>query len=197
MIFNGVGVLVDRKAGARAAAATGLLLVGAGFGALAAIGPGDGYGHLVVALVVLGMGSGIAGPAAYGTLLAALPQDRAGVGSAVNDTVQQVGQALSVAVLGTVLTTTYSVAMPESAPGVARRSIGDALGAAAATGDAGLADTARTAFVHAMSTTSLVGVVGGIAAAVLAAVVLRPEPKPSAGEPAPAEAATASGRSTP
>ena len=198
MIFNGVGVLVDRRLGARVAASAGLALVGAGFGALAAIGPGDGYGHLVVALVVLGMGSGIAGPAAYGTLLAALPQDRAGVGSAVNDTVQQIGQALSVAVLGAVLTTAYSANMPEGTPGAARRSIGDALGTAAATGDAGLAETARTAFVQAMSVTSLVGVIGGIAAAVLAAVVLRPAPKRSPDEdPEPVEAATVSDRSTP
>lgn len=80
------------------------MLLAVGFGLLALLNPGDGYLKLVIALVVMGAGSGTAGPAAYATLLGALPKDRAGVGSAVNDTVSQVGQALSVAVLGSVLT---------------------------------------------------------------------------------------------
>ncbi len=179
MVFNGVGVAIDKRLGARVTASLGLLVLAVGFGALAMVGPGDGYGRLVLALVILGVGSGTTGPAAYGTLLAALPPDRAGVGSAVNDTVQQVGQALSVAVLGSVLTATYAAAMPAGAGSVVRRSVGDALAVAAATGDAGLARTARDAFVHAMSITSLVGVFGGLAAAVVAFSVLRPTSKPA------------------
>ena len=176
MVFNGVGVVVDKRLGTRVAIAAGLLLMAGGFGVLASIGPGDGYLRLAIALVVIGAGSGTAGPAAYGTLLAALPPERAGVGSAVNDTVQQVGAALSVAVLGSVLTSTYRAAMPAGVPEPARRSIGDALRLAAATADTNLAEAARTAFVKAMSTTSTVGVAGGIAAAVVAVAVLRPKP---------------------
>ena len=173
MVCNGVGVLVDKKYGARSAIVAGLLLLAVGFGLLASIAPGDGYLRLALALVVIGAGSGIASPAAYGTMLAALPKDRAGVGSAVNDTVQQVGQALSVAVLGSVLTAAFAAAMPDSVTGAARHSIGDALSVAAATGDAGLAQLARDAFVKAMSVTSLVGVLGSIAAAGLAFATLR------------------------
>jgi EmrB/QacA subfamily drug resistance transporter len=180
MAFNGIGVVLDKRFGPRVAVAAGLALLAAGFGVLASIAPGDGYPVLVVALVVLGAGSGTAGPAAYGTLLAALPAERAGVGSAVNDTVQQVGQALSVAILGSVLTAAYAGALPAGVTGPARRSIGDALGIAGATGDAGLARTAKDAFVDAMSTTSLVGVAGGIAAAVVAFTVLRPASRPAA-----------------
>jgi MFS family permease len=186
MLFNGIGVVVDKRFGARAAIAAGLLLLAAGFGLLAAISPGDGYGQLVLALVVTGAGSGTAGPAAYGTLLAALPKDRAGVGSAVNDTVQQVGQALGVAVLGTVLTSAFASAMPSGTPAAARRSIGDALAVAAATDDAGLVRVARDAFVHAMSTTALVGVFGGIAAAAVAVLVIRRGKDPAAVPPTPA-----------
>jgi len=178
MVFNGVGVLVDKRVGARAALATGLLLMAGGFGVLASIGPDDGYLRLALAMVVIGAGSGVAGPAAYGTLLAALPPDRVGVGSAVNDTVQQIGAALSVAVLGSVLATAYRNAMPADVTAPARESIGDALRIAATTGDAALAQAAKTAFVDAISVTSLVGVVGGIAAAVVAAVLLRPKPRP-------------------
>ncbi|GAA2596287.1 MFS transporter [Dactylosporangium fulvum] len=175
IVCNGVGVVVDKRLGARAALTIGLLVMGAGFGVLASIGPADGYAKLVVALVVIGAGSGTAGPAAYGTLLAALPPERVGVGSAVNDTVQQVGAALSVAVLGSVLTAAYGAAVPDDVTGPARDSIGDAMRIAAATGDGNLARLAQHAFVEAMSTTAIVGVIGGIAAA-----VLRPKPAPAA-----------------
>jgi EmrB/QacA subfamily drug resistance transporter len=178
MLFNGIGVTVDKRFGVRVAAGVGLLLVAAGFGALASIGPGDGYGRLVVALVVLGAGSGIASPGVYGTLLAALPPERAGVGSAVNDTVQQVGQALSVAILGSVLNASFGANLPDGTPEAVKRSIGDALAFAVSTGDGGFARTAKDAFVESMSMTSLVGVFGGIAAAILAFTVLRPAPRP-------------------
>jgi EmrB/QacA subfamily drug resistance transporter len=177
MAFNGVGVLVDKRLGTRVAMSAGLLLLAAGFGVLASIGPDDGFSRLAVAMVVIGMGSGTLGPAAYGTLLAALPPDRVGVGSAVNDTVQQVGGALSVAVLGSVLSTAYRSAMPTDVVSQARDSIGDALRIAAQTGDASLAQFAKVAFVDAVATTAWVGVFGGIAAAILAAAVLRPKPK--------------------
>jgi len=187
MVFNGVGVVVDKKLGARVAIAAGLLLMAAGFGVLASIGPDSGYLRLAVALVLIGAGSG-AGPAAYGTLLAALPPERAGVGSAVNDTVQQVGAALSVAVLGSVLTAAYRSAMPPDVAEPARRSIGDALRVAATTADTNLAQLAKHAFVDAMSTTSLVGVAGGVAAAAVAVAVLRPKPAaPAAQSAVPAE----------
>ncbi|MFC7527870.1 MFS transporter [Actinoplanes sp. GCM10030250] len=176
MIFNGIGVVVDKRFGARVALSAGLLLMAAGFGVLASLSPEDGYLKLAVALVVIGMGSGTAGPAAYGTLLGALPPERAGVGSAVNDTVQQVGTALSVAVLGAVLTSAYRSGLPDGIEGPARESIGDALGAAMTTGDGTLARLAQDAFVGAISTTALVGVAGGILASIVAASLLRPKP---------------------
>jgi EmrB/QacA subfamily drug resistance transporter len=184
MAFNGVGVVIDKRFGTRTALAAGLLLVSAGFGVLASLAPGDGYPKLALALVVLGMGSGTAGPAAYGTLMSALPPDRVGVGSAVNDTVQQVGTALSVAVLGSVLTATYRAAMPADVADQARDSIGDALRIAATTGDAALARVAQDSFVSAIASTSLIGVAGGILAAVVAVAVLRPKPRVAAAEEA-------------
>ncbi|MDG4786104.1 MFS transporter [Micromonospora sp. WMMD1102] len=180
LVCNGLGVLVDRRFGARVTIATGLSLMAAGFGTLASIGPADGYPTLAAALVLIGAGSGISGPAAVGTLLAALPPERAGVGSAVNDTVQQLGAALSVAVLGSVLAAAYRSAMPAEVTGPARESIGDALRIAAATGDGTLARLAREAFIEAMSGTALVGVAGGVAAAVVAALLIRARPTPAA-----------------
>ena len=183
MVFNGIGVMIDKKLGTRATLATGLLLMAAGFGVLATISPSDGYLKLAIALVIVGMGSGTAGPAAYGTLLAALPPERAGVGSAVNDTVQQVGTALSVAVLGSVLTAAYRNAMPADVVAEARNSIGDALRIADSSGDGGLVQLARDAFASATAVAATVGVVGGVLAAIVAVAVLRPKPSVPAAEP--------------
>jgi EmrB/QacA subfamily drug resistance transporter len=168
-LFNAVGAGLGQRVSNRALIAAGLLVMAAGFGVLASLDPSDGYGTLISGLLVMGVGGGLAGPAAYATLMGAVPPEHAGVGSALNDTVQQVGMALSVAVLGSVLAGVYTAAMPGDAPAAARDSISGAL----ALGDAGLAETARAAFVDAMSVGSWVGVGCSVAAAVVALLVLR------------------------
>ena len=74
----------------------------------------------------MGIGGGLAGPAAYTLLMQAVPAEHRGVGSAMNDTVQQTGGALSVAVLGSVLAAAYSPPF-HSVPEGARNSIADTL----------------------------------------------------------------------
>ncbi|MFG2007411.1 MFS transporter [Spirillospora sp. NPDC048911] len=174
IVFNGAGVAISKKFGVRATIVAGLIMLAVGFGLLGTMSPGDGYARLVIALLITGAGSGTVGPAAYNTLLSALPKERAGVGSAINDTVSQTGQALSVAVLGTLLTAFYANELPAGVTGSARDSIGEALAAAAAGHDAGLVRTAQDAFVHGMASTSIVGAVGMVMAAAVAAFVLRP-----------------------
>lgn len=88
-------------------------------------------------------------------------------------TPMQAGAALGVAILGSVLSGAYTAAMPESAPEAARRSIQDAFAVAAATGDAGLATTARDAFTSAMSISFVAAAIGAFAGAVLSLVMIR------------------------
>lgn len=84
--------------------------------------------------------------------MAATPQDRVAVGSAINDTTREVGGALGVAVLGSVLASVYRQGLPTELLDVgqlevARSSIGAAL--ELARGDpalAALATSARDAF---------------------------------------------------
>ncbi|MFC4584439.1 MFS transporter [Sphaerisporangium corydalis] len=169
-VFNGVGAGLGQRVSNRVLIALGLLVMSGGFLVLALIGPSDGYGMLITGLLIMGVGGGLAGPAAYATLMGAIPPAHAGVGSALNDTVQQVGMALSVAVLGSVLAGVYTASMPESAPAAARDSIGGAL----ALGEPGLVRTAKDAFVSAMSFGSWVGVAFTVASAALAFTVLCP-----------------------
>ncbi|MER5423131.1 MFS transporter [Streptosporangium roseum] len=177
-LFNGVGAGLGQKVSNRTLVALGLAVMALGFGVLAFMTADTGYGLMITGLMLMGVGGGLAGPAAYATLMGAVPSEHAGVGSALNDTVQQVGMALSVAVLGSVLAGVYTSSMPAGAPAVARDSIGGAI----LLGDPGLIRTARDAFVSAMSFGSWVGAGFTLAAAALAFTVLRPAPAVPAAE---------------
>ncbi|GLH99213.1 MFS transporter [Phytohabitans aurantiacus] len=178
-ICNGLGATLGKKLSNRTLTVAGMLVIAAGFAVLAAIGPDDGYPMLIAGLVVMGIGAGLAGPAVYASLMGAIPREHAGVGSAVNDTVQQAGLALSVAILGSVLSGAYKGALPADTaiPESARASIADTLAVATATGNPALAATAREAFVSAMSIGNITGVVCCVAGAALAFAVLR-DPTP-------------------
>jgi DHA2 family multidrug resistance protein-like MFS transporter len=167
MVFNGLGATLGKKLADRTLIAIGLLVIAAGFGILSQVSGSSGYGLLIVGLLVMGIGGGLAGPAAYTLLMQAVPAEHRGVGSAMNDTVQQTGAALSVAVLGSVLAAAYSAALPDSVPDAARDSIADTL----ALGPQFVA-AARDAFTDAMSIAMTAGLVGAAAGAVVALIVL-------------------------
>jgi len=66
-----------------------------------------GTGQIVAALVIFGFGAGLALPALTDTVMAAVPERDAGVGSAVNDVSRQLGGALGVAVIGSFVSRAY------------------------------------------------------------------------------------------
>ncbi|SNR89359.1 MFS transporter [Actinomadura mexicana] len=181
LIFNTLGATVLAGIGHRALTTAGLLVSAAGFGVMAALQPDGGLVQPALGLFLLGAGGGLAVPAAVASLMGTIPAEHAGVGSALNDTVQQAGAALGVAVLGSIVSGGYTGGMPAGAPTEAARSVGGALAVAGRTGDTALAGTAREAFTSAMSTAFTVSAAGVLAAAVLAFLVLRerraPEPE--------------------
>ncbi|MEV0650652.1 MFS transporter [Phytomonospora sp. NPDC050363] len=179
---NAVGATIGHKIGNRALTVAGLLVLAAGFGFFATMTADDGFITVALALVVFGVGAGLAQPAAVTALMGAVPAEHAGVGSALNDTVQQAGAALGVAILGSVLVTNFGDAMPAGTPEPARASIADAIGVAATTGDTGLATAAREAFASGMSATFVIGAIGVTAAAILALVVMKDRKSERAGE---------------
>ncbi|MFJ2834663.1 MFS transporter [Nocardia sp. NPDC087230] len=180
LMANGIGAVLVGKLGARIVTIAGLFVVAAGFAVLATLDAGASFILPAVAMALLGAGGGLAMPAAIGALMSAVPEDHAGVGSALNDTIQQAGAALGVAVLGAVLAGTFAGAMPDSAPAVAKESIAGALG----TGDGTVIGLARDAFCTAMQVTFGVGALASVAAAVLAVLLMR-DAKADAGEPKP------------
>jgi hypothetical protein len=120
--------------------------------------------------------------------MSTIPAEQAGVGSALNDTIQQAGTALGIAILGSLLASGFARHLPAGVPARARGSIAGTL--SAAHGDAGLVHAARAAFTASMSVTFTVSAIGVLAAAVLATLVMR-NTKP---QPAPAAAAAESGQ---
>lgn len=85
----------------------GLGLVAVGFGWLATTTTASAYGHLLVGALFFGLGAGVLVPAATQAVMDALPVDATGAGSATNTALMQVGSALGVAVIGSILAARY------------------------------------------------------------------------------------------
>ncbi|MER8182848.1 MFS transporter [Kitasatospora sp. NPDC094015] len=182
LLGNLAGAGLAAKLGNRVLVLGGMLVMAAAFALLSAVGADGGFTLPAVALGLLGLGAGLAMPAAVGALMSTIPAEQAGVGSALNDTIQQAGTALGIAILGSLLSSRFAGEMPADSPAQAKRSIAGAL--ATAHGDAGLVRAAREAFTASMSSTFTIGAIGVLAAALLATVVMR---APEAAAPAPAE----------
>ncbi|MDX3113222.1 MFS transporter [Streptomyces scabiei] len=171
LIGNGAGMKLAARIGNRFVILAGMLVMASGFALLTTVDADSGFTVPAIALGLLGVGAGMAMPAAVGALMSTIPEDKAGVGSALNDTIQQAGTALGIAILGSLLTSGFAAEMPADAPEAARRSIGGAL--AVGGQDASLVRAAREAFTDAMTTTFTVSAIGVLAAAILATLVMR------------------------
>lgn len=193
------GVLVPRV-GLRAVSAAGLVLLLASAVVLGTTDPGDGYGRVLVAVVLLGAGAGFVITSTSDAIVGSLPEADLGVGSATNTAALQLGAATGVAVTGSLLSDRYrsglaadpsARAMPTDALASAQESLGTALAAARQLpGDAGaaFADAARRAFVDGLGP-AMAAAVGVTALGVV--VALASAPSRTAGD-APSAPASAS-----
>jgi len=166
--------------GPRTIVAVGYLLMAAAMvlGALTKLSSSTGYVLGWVALA--GLGLGMVMPSAMGVALGALSAERSGAGSALLTAMRQVGSTIGVAVLGTVISNSYSSGvassaahLPAQAASAVRSSVGAGVGVAGQLGSSSLLDTIRSAFVHGMDL--MLWTCGGIAvAAALLALLFLP-----------------------
>ncbi|MFD4577778.1 MFS transporter [Streptomyces sp. NPDC058417] len=84
---------------------------------LTQVDAGSSYGDLVAPLVVLGLAIGLALSPCTDAIMGAFPESELGVGGAVNDTSLELGGSLGIAVLGSLLATSYSGHLGDAAAG--------------------------------------------------------------------------------
>lgn len=148
---------VAARVGVGSAVTAGLLVASAGTVILSFVTDTSrsGYALILVGAIVFGGGAALVAPPATTAILNALPTDKAGDGSAVNQVTRQVGAAMGVAIVGTVLAAIYASDLAPSLTGLstadvdaAESSIDGAYQVAASQPDGGstLVDAADSAF---------------------------------------------------
>ncbi len=174
VIGSTFGGRAPARIGPRASIVTGFTITACGFAVLIALTPTSNYALVALGLLLCGAGTGFASPAGTSTVLGAVPPHRAGMGSALNDTHQQMGIALGVAVLGSLLATIYRNLLPTDIPTHASSSLDATLQYATAHPDlTGIADAARNAFTQAQTVTMTTGLAFALAGATVALLTLR------------------------
>lgn len=161
--------------------AAGLAAVAVGMAIFAQLTSGTPYVVMAIGMVIMGLGMSGAMAPATGSIMAAVPLDKAGVGSAVNDTTRELGAALGVAVLGTVVGSLYrsnadfsSAGVDEATAEAAGESIGTAWGLAQdlPNGGTALLAEAQTAFTDALGVAATISVVVVLATGALVLATL-------------------------
>jgi EmrB/QacA subfamily drug resistance transporter len=165
--------------GTRNVCAAGLTLVAAGLIIIAQAGTDTPYALMAAGLVVLGMGMGAAMTPATTAITETLPPAQQGVGSALNDLSREVGGATGIAVIGSILTSTYTSQVDLT--GLPSRIAGEVKRSYAAAGHLGgqAAARAHTAFVSAMHVAMLTGAGAVLLAAAATMMVLAGRGQPA------------------
>ncbi|MDR6978276.1 EmrB/QacA subfamily drug resistance transporter [Streptomyces sp. 3330] len=166
--------LFTPKLGVKVMVVTGMAIGTAGMFLLTQIDKGSTYGDFLVPLMMLGLALGLAISPATDTIMGSFPESELGVGGGVNDTALELGGALGIAVLGSLLGTAYrdeltdlvGNRLPAEAMETAKDSVGAGLAVAqrvAQDPSAGpqqaqaAVDAVHQAFAHGVAQTSLIG----------------------------------------
>ena len=183
---------VVERIGTKVTVTIGLSLVTIGLVTMSTLRVDSAYVDVAWRLVVMAAGMGLTMAPATDSVMGSLPLAKAGVGSAVNDTTRQVGGALGVAVIGSVLASTYGgkvddfltgLGAPDAAVEAATSSLGGAAQVAAdprVPADVGsrLMEIANQGFVDALHRGVLVAAVATALGAVMAFVFLPARARP-------------------
>lgn len=184
-----IAVKLVRYVGTRYVVAAGSGAMVVGFLINSTLSAGSSYTTIALAMVVLGGGLGLIMAPATESIMGSLPVEKAGVGSAVNDTTRQLGGTLGVAVVGSVFASAYGDRITTALGGTlsgpalstARSSIGAAYGVAdAAPQGAGPAirAAASDAFLAGFSRGAVLTAGVAFLGALIALVFLPGEPEP-------------------
>jgi EmrB/QacA subfamily drug resistance transporter len=175
-----LSALLVRFVGPKLTMSAGLALIAGGLWVISGATSGTTFGGVVAGMVLLGAGAGFTLPTATESVIGSVPAGDTGVASAANDTAIQLGGAVGVAVVGSVMSSRYQDKITAALSGqhLSRQvtadiqsSLGGALEVASrAPAQAGelLARAARTAFVSGMDLGAAVGAAVALAGCLLA-----------------------------
>jgi hypothetical protein len=203
-----LSALVNRFVGAKLTTGAGMFFCAVGLWMTSRATVGWDFTDMLPGMMVVGSGAALVMPSVSASVMGSVPRGHTGVGSATNGTFIQLGGAVGVAVIGSLLSTRYKARMSSAiapyhlAPSVAHTvlgSIGGALSVAArAGGVAGdfLVHAARSAFVSGSDLALLPAAMVVLAGCGLAFAALpsRPGRPPGDGEPGPENGAARWGR---
>jgi predicted MFS family arabinose efflux permease len=170
-----------RYIGTKAVVFAGMVLIAIGLALLASTSSHSTYLDALPSFLLMGVGSGLCAAPCTESVMGSVPIDLAGVGSATNSTALQIGSALGVAVLGSLLNTRYQASMtsllrhfqvPSSVARATEGSLGGALQVAHHLGGTlggELGSAAKDSFLSGMT---FAVSVGAVITAVAAAFVL-------------------------
>jgi len=165
------------KLGLRLVLFVGTVVMAIGFACMQGLDLNSTYLDLGWPSLILATGIGICTAPTTSAIMGAVPDEKQGVASAVNDAAREVGGALGIAVAGSILAGRYSqelapqlAGFPEAVRGPAADSLAKAIEVANKLGPQGnqLAELAKTAFMTAMhASTIAMAVIAGIAAVLI------------------------------
>ncbi len=190
-----LSTLLVRRFGTKLTVAVGLLMAAVGLWQISGASVTTTYGGVVAGMVLLGVGAGMVMPPSTGSVMGSLPTAHTGVGAATNGSFVQVGGALGVAVIGSLLSTRYQQRLtnalapyhvPHTIHEAILGSLGSALGVARQLGGVTgqlLSQFARSAFLSGMDLGLLVAAVVALSGALLALLALPSRPAAEAEEP--------------
>jgi EmrB/QacA subfamily drug resistance transporter len=195
MLVSPRSATLTRRFGAKAVGTAGLLTVTVSLAGYQLLGTSTPIWVLGVIFFIQGAGMGGVMPSATEAVMSVVPRELAGSGSALTNTARQLGGALGVAVLGSIVAQVYRdqlsphlAALPAAARGVATGSITATQAVASRLGPEGarLDGFANTAFVHAMHVTTVISAVITLAGALVVLAWMPGRRAVSAQEAAPA-----------
>ena len=186
MLFTPLSAVAVSRVGVRRVVIPGMLTTALGILMLSRLHADSGYLAVLAGMAVMALGMAFTMTPMTTMIMASVPPEHAGMGSAMNDTTRELGTTLGVAVLGSILSSGYAshiTATANALPDDARRATESSLAGARVVSEqiggragAALFDAAKEAWVHGLQLSLTVGAGIILAAALLTWKLLPAQP---------------------
>ena len=164
MAFGVLAGVAVRYWSQRAVLATALVVIGVAMGSLTTLSPSTTYPQIGIALFGIGAGLGVAFAVANDVVIASVPPQNAGAAAGISETAYELGTALGIALLGSVIAGVYRHGVHDDVTAHAEQAF----------------TAAPSAFVDGLAVAAGIGSALLLASALAVWVLLKPPPAPAA-----------------